>query len=88
MASMLVDKLELDDRREIWRLLEKLNQFQRIRFVQRCCGGVKGKGAVGVTSHSGTVGEAYRDLMMLAVVFGADLHAVALDLVKVVRKVA
>lgn len=85
---LLVDKLEKDDRREIWRLLEKLDQFQRIRFIQHCCGTIKGKGNVGVTSHSGTVGEAYRDLMMLSVVLGADLHAMALDLVKVVRKVA
>lgn len=83
---MLADNLTLDDRREIWRLLEKLTPAGRVRFLTWGCRQLKGKGDVRVTSHTGKVGEAYHDLIALAVVYGLDLHAAACELERRVRR--
>lgn len=86
LPMMRAQTLELDDRRELWRLLDRLKAVDRIRFVEWCCKQVRGKGKLGVTHHSGKTGEAYADLIHLEVVFGLDLNAAACRLERFVRK--
>jgi len=59
--------LDLGDRREVWKLLARLSPLWRVQFIRRCCkmvGRTMGT-EIQVTHHTGTVGEAWSDLMML-----------------------
>jgi hypothetical protein len=80
--------VELDDRREIWRLLAKLTPARRLRFLAWACRQVRGPLPVRVNeaTHTGTANEAYADLMALEVMYRLDLAAAAARLERLVRK--
>jgi hypothetical protein len=74
--------LELDDRREIWRMLARLDERQRIRFLWWCCRQVNAY----VISSTGTVMEVYYDIMDLNIAFKLNLSRVAEQLVQVCKR--
>lgn len=77
---------ERADRREIRRLLDFLTPAARVQFLSWACTQARGPLGVRVTSHTGTAGETYADLVTLGVLYGVDLDAVAVRLERVVRK--
>ncbi len=80
--------LTLDDRRELWKMLDRLQPHQRVAFLRWCCGQTKGPGeiAAGVTTHSGLTGEAYADLLMLEVVYHLDLEMAGCKLARMLKR--
>lgn len=82
-------ELELDDRREVWKILQRFSPPQRVDFLRWCCRQVNGPDKVSkvyVTSHTGTVDEAYRDLMHLEIAFHLDLRKALNHLEKIARR--
>ncbi len=86
--TMRVASLTLDDRRELWRMLDRLLPGQRIAFLRWCCQQTSGPGNIqaGVTDHTGLTGEAYRDLMALEVIYGLDLEAAGCRLARFLKR--
>ena len=86
--SLRARTLALDDRREIWLALKRLGGRERIAFLQWCCNRATGRKITGVrvSSHTGTVDEAYRDLLALEFQFGLDLNVAADELIRRVRR--
>lgn len=67
---------DVEARKHLWKGLARLGMRGRVRFVQAMCGRVSQTqhGAhTRVTDHTGTVHEAYYDLMLLSVNHGLDL---------------
>jgi hypothetical protein len=82
-------RLDLGDRKEVWQLLQRLDERRRLEFLRWACRQVRGPdrmAEVRVTNHTGTVHETYMDLMHLEVAFGLDLAAALAELVRRVRR--
>lgn len=80
--------LPLDDRKEIWTLLDRIGPQARIDFLKECCLAtppIIGENRICVTSHTGYTTEAYYDLMQLEI-HGLDLNRAVLRLVEIARK--
>lgn len=83
MATGTVEHIDRDReaRKHLWKGLERLSPRRRIAFVGAMARITNRDGTeTRVTSHSGTVSEAYYDLMLLAVNHGLDLYAACVHL--------
>lgn len=82
--------LQLDDRREIWKLLDRLTPASRVDFLKWCCRRVIAQGSplgVQVTTHSGTTNETYYDLCCLEYQYRLNLMVACDELVRRVREI-
>lgn len=80
-------KLEFDDRREVWRLLARLDRRERLEFLIWACRKVSKPGyETRVTESSGDVEDVFADVQLLAYQFGIGLTEMGEYLVKMVRR--
>jgi hypothetical protein len=78
---------EFDERREIHRLLSYLDPPHRINLLGRCCQMVSTEGVqTRVTESSGSVGDVWHDIMLLAFDRGLRLEVIGKHLVRWVRR--
>lgn len=79
--------IERNERRELWRMLDRLDPRRRVAFVRWCCRQASwGVVETRVTTHTGTTSECYHDIMLLAFQHGLDLELVACELTNRVRR--
>lgn len=81
--------MELMDRRELWRMLERLGPHGWVPFLTWCCKQVSGRpmtGEVRVTRPPVNVHEAYMDVLQCQVVYGLDLEKALEELTRRVRR--
>lgn len=78
--------LELDDRRELWVLLDRLEPRKRILWLEWCCRQVSRPGmVVEVISSDGTVEDVFADAMTILNQNGLSLEVAGGKLVQMVR---
>ena len=79
---------DLEARKHLWKGLQRLTPAGRVRFLEAVArSAVKFAGVeTRVTSHTGTVHEAYLDLMTLAATHGADLGLACAELERWLKK--
>lgn len=80
---------QLDDRREVWQLLQRLPQRRRVAFIRHACTMARAPDDVAevrVTREPRNVHEAYMDLCYLQVCFRLDLEKALAELVRWVRR--
>jgi hypothetical protein len=76
MTDPLAYDRDREARRHLWRGLERLRPRRRVDFLSACLKDSCRDGvAAQVTSHDGSVAEAFRDLVASAAVYGLDLYA-------------
>lgn len=71
----IIDR-DREARRHLWRGLKRMEPRERVAFLRSLCAaraGEAGSVEVRVTSHSGTTGEAYHDVMAWSAVYGGCL---------------
>jgi hypothetical protein len=85
MDALAVDR-DAEMRRFFRDGLGRLSPSGRVAFLRRMCVLCPGPLRPAVTSHTGTVGEAHHDLMMLGLAHGLDLGRAARELEALLRR--
>lgn len=79
--------LRVRERQELYRMLSRLSEGQRVLVLRRCCGYAKqGLKEVKVISSSGSVGEVWADLMLLVVEHNVSLDSIGIELQNELRR--
>lgn len=83
-----LEKAQLDDRREIWRAVERMTPRQRLAWLRWCCELVSDSQLMGVrvTGGDGSVGQIFADLSLLELQYDLNVEVAANELVRRVRK--
>lgn len=78
---------DLEVRKHLWVGLDRLEPSGRVRFLKRLCKLVNFHGNdVKVTTHTGTVEEAWRDVMMLSFQHNLSLDRACAELETFLRR--
>jgi hypothetical protein len=79
--------LRVNERKELYRMLSRLSEGQRVLVLRRCCQKVsQGLKEVKVLSSSGSLGEVWADLMLLVVEHGLPLDSIGMELQNELRR--
>lgn len=88
MTLEAIDLLERDERRDLFRLLDRIDARQRLEFLHWCCREASKNRPLGVqvTRQTGTARDVWGDVMLLAYAHDFDLRVALTELVRRIRK--
>jgi hypothetical protein len=78
----------MNERKELYQMLARLSESQRILVLHRCCQHTAGSGLkqVKVLSSSGSLGEVWADLMLLVFEHNLSLNSIGIELQNELRR--
>ena len=78
VRALTKDPSSLGERRDLWRVLDRMSVHQRATALANCCKHAVSFGAVRKTDSDYSTGAIYNDLLLLTVLYGVSWERVNL----------